>query len=59
MRALTAALWITLPSLVLLPGTTAPAEQKVEVKVVKYPELTKTIKQLKGKVVVVDLWSFY
>jgi thiol-disulfide isomerase/thioredoxin len=33
------------------------AEDKVEVKVVKYPELGATIKKLKGKVVVVDFWA--
>jgi thiol:disulfide interchange protein len=35
----------------------AHAEDKVELKVVKYPELAKTIKQFKGKVVVVDFWA--
>jgi thiol:disulfide interchange protein len=35
----------------------AHAEDKVELKVVKYPELAKTVRQLKGKVVVVDFWA--
>jgi hypothetical protein len=35
----------------------ALAEDKVDVKVVKYPELAATIKNLKGKVVVVDFWA--
>ena len=35
----------------------ARAEDNVEVKVVKYPDLAKTVKQLKGKVVVVDFWA--
>ena len=33
------------------------AQDKVEVKVVKYAELTETIKKLKGKVIVVDFWA--
>ena len=35
----------------------AVAQEKVEVKVVKYDELTATIKKHKGKVVVVDFWA--
>jgi hypothetical protein len=35
----------------------ARAEDKVEVKVVKYADLAKTVKHLKGKVVVVDFWA--
>jgi hypothetical protein len=35
----------------------AHAEDKVEVKVVKYTGLTDTIKKLKGKVTVVDFWA--
>jgi thiol:disulfide interchange protein len=35
----------------------ALAEDKVEVKVAKYGELTDTIKKLKGKVIVVDFWA--
>jgi len=33
------------------------AEDKVELKVVKYPELAKTVKQFKGKVIVIDFWA--
>ena len=40
------------------PGLPAArAVDKVEVKVVKYPELVKTVKELKGKVIVIDLWA--
>jgi hypothetical protein len=35
----------------------ALAEDKVEVKVAKYAELTSTINKLKGKVIVVDFWA--
>lgn len=35
----------------------AHAEDKVEVKVVKYAGLTDTIKKSKGKVIVVDFWA--
>ena len=35
----------------------AQAADKVELKVVKYPELAKTIKQFKGKVIVIDFWA--
>ena len=34
-----------------------PAEPKVEVKVVKYAEMGKIIKEFKGKIVVVDFWQ--
>ncbi len=40
-----------------LAALPARAEDKVEVKVVKYPGLTDTIKQLAGKVRVVDFWA--
>jgi hypothetical protein len=33
------------------------AEDKVEVKVAKYADLTDTIKKLKGKVIVIDFWA--
>jgi hypothetical protein len=33
------------------------AEDKVEVKVVKYADLTNMVKQVKGKVVVADFWA--
>ena len=44
-------------AMLFIPPASAIAEDKVEVKVVKYPELTATIKNLKGKVVVVDFWA--
>jgi thiol:disulfide interchange protein len=40
-----------------LAAEPASVQSKVEVKVVKYPELAQTIKQLKGKVIVMDLWA--
>jgi len=38
-------------------AASAQAQDKVDLKVVKYPELAKTVKQLKGKVVVIDFWA--
>lgn len=38
-------------------NASAAQEDKVEVKVVKYEGLSKTIKDLKGKVIVVDFWA--
>jgi hypothetical protein len=35
----------------------ALAQDKVDVKMVKYDELTATINKLKGKVVVIDFWA--
>ena len=35
----------------------AQAEEKAQVKVIKYPELARTVKQLKGKVIVIDFWA--
>jgi hypothetical protein len=35
----------------------AIAEDKVEVKVAKYTDLTTRIKELKGKVIVTDFWA--
>ena len=35
----------------------AVAEDKVEVKVAKYTDLTNKIKDLKGKVIVTDFWA--
>ena len=35
----------------------AQAEDKVELKVVKYAELAKTVQQFKGKVIVIDFWA--
>ena len=50
-----------LPVAVLLffsvPSADLIAQEKVDVKVVKYQELADTIRQLKGKVVVVDFWA--
>ena len=43
----------------LLAAGKLTAEDRIEARVVKYPELAKTVRALKGKVVVVDLWSFY
>ena len=34
-------------------------KKKVEVRVVKYDELADTIRELKGKVVVVDFWAHW
>jgi hypothetical protein len=44
-------------ALLALTVGSARAEDKVDVKVVNYPDLAKTVKQLKGKVVVVDFWA--
>jgi thiol:disulfide interchange protein len=33
------------------------AEDKVEVKIAKYADLTATVQKLKGKVIVVDFWA--
>jgi len=38
-------------------AASARAEDKVELKVVKYPELAKTVRQFKGKVIVIDFWA--
>jgi len=39
------------------PVIPAVAQDKVDVKVVKYDDLTATIKKLKGKVIVIDFWA--
>ncbi|MCI0459447.1 MAG: hypothetical protein L0Z62_21060 [Gemmataceae bacterium] len=39
-------------------ATCAGEDSKVEVKSVKLADLEKTVKGLKGKVVVVDFWAF-
>ena len=44
---------------VLLTGTGAHASDKIEVKPIHYDQLGKTIKELHGKVVVVDFWADY
>jgi thiol:disulfide interchange protein len=33
------------------------AEEKVDVKIAKYDDLTATVQKLKGKVIVVDFWA--
>jgi hypothetical protein len=40
-----------------VPVIPATAQDKVDVKVVKYDDLTTTIKKLKGKVIVIDFWA--
>ena len=50
--------WTTLAALVtLIVAAPAGAEDKVEVKVMTYPELQKFVKDNKGKVIVVDFWQ--
>jgi len=44
-------------ALLFIPPASGFAEDKIDVKVVKYPDLAATIKNLKGKVVVVDFWA--
>jgi hypothetical protein len=49
-----------LPALVaciLLVAADKTDEPNVELRVVKYDEMGKTIKDLKGKIVVVDFWQ--
>jgi hypothetical protein len=49
-----------LPALVtcvILVAADKGDEPKVELRVVKYDEMGKTIKELKGKIVVVDFWQ--
>ena len=43
--------------LFLLAGTPTLGQEKVDVKVVSYEELGDIVRQLKGKVVVVDFWA--
>ena len=38
-------------------GVPAFGQDKVEVKVAKYDDLTATIKKHKGKVIVIDFWA--
>jgi hypothetical protein len=45
--------------LLVLFDSSARADDKVNVKVVKYGDLAETIKQAKGKVVVVDFWAWW
>jgi len=54
--------WLALPALLLLGAEGVPAADKaeadkVQVKVVTYNELLETIKELKGKIVVIDFWA--
>jgi hypothetical protein len=43
--------------LLLGPATGLAGDAKVETKVVKLPGLDDTVKQLKGKIVVMDFWA--
>lgn len=38
---------------------TAPASRDVQLKAVKYDGMSKIVNQLRGKVVVVDMWNYY
>lgn len=54
--------WLALPALLLVAAAGVPAPEKadadkVQVKVVAYADLGKTIKELKGKIIVVDFWA--
>ncbi len=42
-----------------LPASGRPADAKVTLRSVKYAELAKEIRGLKGKVVLVDFWAQY
>jgi hypothetical protein len=59
MRTPNVARWLGLALLCLaiVPAPAAPGDSKVEVKVVKFAGLDDTVKQLKGKVVVMDFWA--
>ena len=50
--------WLASPAL-LLNALFASAADKVEVKVAKYADLGKAIKDQKGKILVVDFWADY
>ena len=50
-------LGIGLLGLVWFAGSSRAQEGKVELKLVKYDELTKLIANRKGKVVVIDFWA--
>lgn len=50
---------LVLGAVIHLAGLPLRAQDRVEVKVVKYAGLADTIKQLKGKVIVVDFWADY
>jgi hypothetical protein len=55
MRPTAAIVGLALAAAVLSAG--APAQDNVQVKVVKYAELGQLVRQHIGKVVVVDLWA--
>ena len=59
MRPFRSGLWATLAALLLANGTARPDDKdgKVDLKVVKYDDLTKAIAQFKGKVLVIDFWQ--
>ncbi len=49
-------------AVLVLTGVLAPraaGADPVAIKVVKYPGLAETVRQLRGKVVVVDLWALW
>jgi thiol:disulfide interchange protein len=48
---------LALLAVLLLVPTRGRAQEKVDIKVVKYGGLGEAIQQLKGKVVVVDFWA--
>lgn len=51
---------VLLGTLTLLAGALGaqqPAPEEVTLKVVNYDQLAETVRQLRGKVVVVDLWE--
>jgi hypothetical protein len=62
MRTLQIGRWVGLVGLLFLgsaPVLSDPpaTDARVEVRVVKYPGLQETVKQLRGKVIVVDCWA--
>ena len=57
MRLLLTALAAVLALAALGAEPAAPADDAAALKVVKYPELTRTVRDLQGKVVVVDFWA--
>jgi hypothetical protein len=57
MRLTLASSFVALIVIAGLGAEPASVQNKVDIKVVKYPELAKNIKQLKGKVIVMDLWA--
>jgi hypothetical protein len=63
MRTFSRSRWLSLlallPLAVLARAGAPAADAKVEVQVVKYPQLADLIKQHKGQVVVVDFWGTY